>query len=283
MEYILITGVSSGIGYETTQHLLEKGYFVFGSVRKQADAERLNAEFGERFQALLFDVTDRPAIDRAVQEVEDVLGPSKGLALLVNNAGIVEAGPLQHMEMERFRNQLEVNVFGLLQVTQAFLPLLGASKPATRPPGKIINISSISGIFTSPFTSAYSVSKFAVESLTDGLRRELFIFGIDVLSIQPGPVKTPIWGKAIKHKNTYPGTAYEPILKNMDKMIRHQKKNAIEPSQVAFTVYKMLTQTKPATRTIVDKRATLLKFLSKLPPRWLDYLLTKRIKERVEK
>ena len=236
MEYILITGASTGIGYATAQHLIQNGYFVFGSVRKQEDAQKLETDFKVNFKALIFDVADSEAIHNAKVEVEKIIGDNN-LKGLINNAGIVAHGPLQHIPMEEFKYQFEVNVFGILRVTQAFLPLLGASQERKSKPGKIINISSVSGIFTTPFIVPYCASKASVESLTDGLRRELLMFGIDAISIRPGPIKTPIWKKAISTNNRYSETDYGAIYEKTNKLISKTEANAIPPIKVAKLGY----------------------------------------------
>ena len=185
MKNILITGVSSGIGYATAQALVERGHHVFGSVRRQKDAERVQEELGENFTPLLFDVIDSEAISRAQEQVAEAVG-EKGLYALINNAGIVIPGPLKYTPLDEFREHFEVNLFGLLDVTQQFLPLLGASEGSPYPPGRIINISSTSGRVAYPFMGAYASTKHALEALSDSLRRELMLYGVDVIVIQPG-------------------------------------------------------------------------------------------------
>lgn len=282
MQYILITGASTGIGYTTTKYLIQHGYFVFGSVRKAADAQRLENEFGERFKALLFDVKDEDAIQKSKTAVEDILG-SNNLTALINNAGIVVFGPLQHLPFEEFQNQFEVNVFGVLRVTQAFLPLLGADKKRKGSPGKIINISSVSGTFTNPFLVPYCASKFALESLTDGLRRELLIYGIDAISIQPGPIKTPIWTKAKLPDNQYDNTDYDPVLKGTDKMIAKTERNAIDPINIAQLIHKILRKRKPKTKYIIMRNSLPIRFVRLLPDRWVDKIFKIQINKILEK
>ncbi len=169
-EYVVVTGVSSGIGHAITVDLTEQGYHVFGSVRTQEDADRVQAEFGERFMPLIFDVTDGDAVRRAADQVTAVAGEI-GLAGLVNNAGIAVGGPLMHLPIDEMRRQLEVNVVGVLQVTQAFLPLLGAQPDPPFESGRIVNISSVSGHIAYPFMGPYAASKHALEAMTDSLRR----------------------------------------------------------------------------------------------------------------
>jgi NAD(P)-dependent dehydrogenase (short-subunit alcohol dehydrogenase family) len=168
---------------------------VFGSVRKREDASRLQGEFGDMFVPLLFDVTDEPAVRAEAAKVSPLLGAGT-LDGLVNNAGIEVAGPLAHLTTDEFRYQLEVNLLGPFVVTKAFLPLLGTDPARKGAPGRIINISSTGGRIAGPFMGAYAASKFGLEGYSDSLRRELFLFGIDVIVIRPGAIVTPIWEKS---------------------------------------------------------------------------------------
>src|SRR5919202_51773 len=162
---ILITGVSTGIGYGAARQFIQRSYTVFGSVRAQADADRLQAELGDQFVPLLFDVTDTEAVASAVQLVTERLTDS-GLGGLINNAGIAIGGPLQYQPIDVIRQHFEVNVLGLIQVTQAFLPLLGARDNHPVRPGRIQNISSVNGQIAIPFMGAYVGSKHAVEGMS---------------------------------------------------------------------------------------------------------------------
>ena len=196
MKSIVVTGASTGIGWGCVKVLAGKGFHVFGSVRKTADAERLSAEFGKSFTPLLFDITDASAVAAGARQVLEQL---KGGTLLglVNNAGIANPGPLLHLDIDTFRQQMEVNVTGQLIVTQAFAPLLGAAPDTrTKSPGRIAMMSSVGGKVASPFLGPYSASKFALEGLSESLRRELMVYGVDVIIIAPGAIATPIWDKA---------------------------------------------------------------------------------------
>src|SRR5919109_487213 len=144
MQSVVVTGVSTGIGWGITKVLIQHGFRVFGSVRKTQDAERLAQEFGENFVPLLFDVTDEAAVQAAAQQVRDRLG-GETLFGLVNNAGIAVPAPLMHQAIDDFRHQLEVNLVSVLIVTKAFLPLLGSDRSLRGKPGRIINMSSVSG------------------------------------------------------------------------------------------------------------------------------------------
>jgi NAD(P)-dependent dehydrogenase (short-subunit alcohol dehydrogenase family) len=194
MKSVVVTGVSSGIGRQIARDLIAQGYRVFGSVRKAADGEDVTAELGAQFTPLIFDVTDRAAVDAAAAKVDAELKGEK-LAGLVNNAGIAVIGPIQNLSPEQFQTQFDVNLMGVFHATQAFLDLLGADTSRTGEAGKIINISSVSGAIGMPFMGAYNMSKFGLEGLSEALRRELIMFDIDVVVVAPGPVKTPIWEK----------------------------------------------------------------------------------------
>ena len=196
---ILITGVSTGLGYGALKEFISRGYTIFGSVRKQEDANRLQKEFGEKFIPLLFDVTDHGAIDKSVETVRQKLN-GQGLGGLINNSGISVSGPLQYLPVDDIRKNFEVNVFGLIKVTQAFLPLLGAQPNHPTAPGRILNISSVTGKMAPPYMAPYVGSKHAVEGISGTLRRELMRYGIEVVIIGPGAVQTPIWDKGSMDK-----------------------------------------------------------------------------------
>jgi NAD(P)-dependent dehydrogenase (short-subunit alcohol dehydrogenase family) len=206
MQSIVITGVSTGIGYGAAKVFIKKGYQVFGSVRKNEDANRLKQEFGDHFVPLIFDITDHGAIAETARLVKEKLAGS-GLAGLINNAGTTHGSPLMHMPINEFRNNLEVLVVGQLAVIQAFLPLLGAQKNYPHKPGRIINITSGNGKIAAPFLGGYVSSKHAMEGLSNTLRIELLLYGIDVIIVGPGMVKTAIWDKQTddvleKYRNT---------------------------------------------------------------------------------
>ena len=279
MQYILITGASTGIGYTSTQHLLEKGFFVFGSVRNSKDAQRLESDFGENFKALIFDVTDGEAIQATVPIVKEIVD-NNGLTALVNNAGIVVSGPMQHVPIDKLDYQLNVNVLGVMRVTQAFLPLLGAEKDSPFSPGRIVQMSSVSGKITAPFLGPYAASKYALEAISDALRRELFIFDIKVIILEPGPIKTPIWEKALStDQGDYQDTAYGSILKRQNKSIQKTEANAIPAEEVAKVIYKSIVTKNPKTRYIIAKKAWTFKIFDKLPDKLVDNSVTKNMKK----
>ena len=186
---VVVTGVSTGIGWGTTKVLVAKGFRVFGSVRKQPDADRLQKEFGNGFVPLVMDITDADAVHQAAQRVGSMTG-DRNLAGLVNNAGIVVSGPLLYLKPREYRRQLEVNMISPLVVIQAFAPLLGTDKKRQGHAGRVVNISSTTAKVVIPLLGAYSSSKAGLEGMSDALRQELMLFGIDVVIIEPGTVNT---------------------------------------------------------------------------------------------
>ena len=276
LKSVVITGVSSGIGLATAKALLARGYQVFGSVRKAADAQRLQQELGVNFTPLLFDVTDHAALPAAVALVEAAVGKS-GLSGLINNAGVAPAGPLMHAPMDEVRQTFEINVFGLLAVTQAFLPLLGACQNPGHPPGRIVNLSSISGGVALPLVTLYAMSKFAVEALSDGLRRELSIYSISVSAIEPGPIKTPIWDKVpeAQGNNRYAATDYAKAMDIMPTMLAHKLKTAKPMSAVTDAIIHALEAPKPKARYPLVGLWHLRKFM---PDALLDRIIRKQVR-----
>lgn len=269
---ILITGASTGIGYGAARHFIQKGYTVFGSVRHEADANRLQAELGEQFTPLLFDVTDAAAVAEAAQWLTQRLAGS-GLGGLVNNAGIAIGGPLQHQPMDTIRQHFAVNVLGLLQVTQAFLPLLGTQTNHPVLPGRILNISSVNGQIAIPFMGAYVGSKHAVEGLSHSLRRELALFGIKVVIVGPGAVKTPIWGKGTDI-SPYQETAYYPAMQRFLKQVEAAEKRGFSIDYLGERIVQIHEAERPRIRYALVPGKLLGWTLPRLlPHQALDWLL----------
>jgi short-subunit dehydrogenase len=185
---VLVTGTSTGIGRTTALQLDRLGFSVFASVRNEYDAQALCSEASQRLTPVIMDVTDQNSIDRANEQVSHAVGDA-GLAGLVNNAGVGFVSPLEFIPLDELRRMFEVNVFGLLAVTQAFLPLLRQGG------GRIVNISSTASLFVAPFHGPYSATKLAVNGLSNALRLELKPFGVQVSVVVCGSVQTPIWEK----------------------------------------------------------------------------------------
>ncbi|MBV9391232.1 MAG: SDR family oxidoreductase [Verrucomicrobia bacterium] len=274
MKNALITGVSTGIGYACVKVLLTKGFRVFGSVRKEEDAIRLQRDFGKNFEPLLFDVTDEHAVRAAVPKVADQLGTSV-LDGLVNNAGIEVAGPLAHLSADQFRYQLNVNLVGPHLVTQTFLPLLGADPARKGHPGRIINISSASGKIAGPFLGFYSASKFGLEGWSECLRRELILFGIDVITIGPGAIVTPLWEKSEAGlAEKFRDTPFHQALERFERYSLKEGANGYAPEVIGNAVWRALTTKAPRVRyAIVPNRLTNWTIPQLMPMRTLDKLV----------
>ena len=267
---VLITGASTGIGEACALHLARRGFRVFAGVRAAADADRLRARAGEdTLVPVLLDVTDLATIAAVMRLLADAT-EGAGLAGLVNNAGIGVAGPLEFIPLDDLRRQLEVNVVGQVAVTQAALPLLRAGR------GRVINMSSIGGKLAQPFLGPYVASKFALEALTDALRMELRPWSIEVIAIEPGAIRTPIWNKSLAAADDLlerlPPRAHELYSVAMERMrvVAHlADEKGSKPESVARAVERALTTRRPKTRYVVGLDARAAIAATHLLPDWL--------------
>lgn len=272
---VVVTGASTGIGLAIARRLLQHGYAVFGSVRAESDAERLRSQLGGAFMPLQFDVTDADAVRRAAEHVSDYLQGDR-LAGLVNNAGIAKPGPLLHLPLSELRQQFEVNVTGVVSVTQAFAPLLGATAAQNRqqgPAGRVINISSVSGRIAYPFMGAYAASKFALEAISDALRCELLIYGIDVVVIQPGAVQSEIWHKEPAYTGAIMESDYGPALARYRRFVQRNALASMPADVIASLVQHALEARRPRVRYTPVRQA--------LTAWWLPRLLPARLLDRI--
>jgi NAD(P)-dependent dehydrogenase (short-subunit alcohol dehydrogenase family) len=277
MRSVVITGVSTGIGWATAKLLLSSGFRVFGSVRKQADAERLRSEFGANFSPLVFDVTDEAAVLAAARDVRAALN-GETLAGLVNNAGIAVAGPVLELAADEFRRQMDVNVIGPIIATQAFGPLLGVDPSLTGPKGRIVMVSSVAGKNGNPLMSAYSASKHAIEGLSEGLRREMMLFGIDVIIIAPGAVKTPIWSKADEVDiSPYRNSPFFPALQKIRKFMLQLGEGGLPPEKIAEAIVGALTLASPKVRYSITPDPMRHIITAVLPKRTVDRIIARRL------
>lgn len=278
MKSVVVTGVSTGIGWGCVKVLAARGFHVFGSVRKQADADRLAAEFGSAFTPLIFDVTDPSAVNAAARQVQEKL-ESTPLFGLVNNAGIANPGPLLHIDIDAFRQQLEVNVTAQVIVTQAFAPLLGAAPDRrTTTPGRVVMMSSVGGKVAMPFLGPYNASKFALEAVSESLRRELMIYGVDVIVIAPGAIATPIWDKADAiDVSRYANTPYAKSLDRVKSYMLGMGKTGLPPEKIGEAVATALTATSPKTRYTITPQPLTDWMTRHLPKRSVDKIIAKQL------
>lgn len=272
--YALVTGASTGIGNACAAALAEKGYHVFAGVRNETDAERIRVESGGKLEAILLDVTNPGQIEEALNHITAVVGDT-GLHGLVNNAGIAVAGPLEFVPMQDFVRQMEVNVNGLLAVTQAFLPLLRKAS------GRLCFISSTNGFLAPPFMGPYSASKYAVEAIGDSLRVELAPWNILVSLVQPGAIQTPIWEKSKRENEAMIGRMsaecrelYGKAIEVMRREAGKMEGRAVPAKQVADCVVHALTAKRPKTRYLCGGGARLEWIVARwLPDTWRDRLI----------
>ena len=277
MKSVVVTGASTGIGWGCAKVLIGKGFRVFGSVRKPADAERLSREFGANFVPLLFDVTDQAAV-RAGAEAAAKQLDGEPLFGLVNNAGIAVSGPLLYLDIDDFRMQLEVNLTGQLIVTQAFAPLLTEHATKTNRPGRIVMMSSVGGKNASPFVGPYNTSKFGLEGFSESLRREVQLLGIDVIVIAPGAVATPIWDKAESVDVTrYANTPFAPALEKIRAFMLTSGRKGLKPERLGRAVWHALTTAKPKTRYVVTPDPLQNYIVNTLPKRTVDRIIGGRL------
>ncbi|MEZ5844969.1 MAG: SDR family NAD(P)-dependent oxidoreductase [Hyphomicrobiaceae bacterium] len=277
MRSVVVTGVSTGIGNATAKVLVARGFRVFGSVRTTDDAERVAGEIGAGFTPLVFDVTDAAAVRAAADTVRAALG-GETLAGLVNNAGMAVPGAVLELSPDDFRRQLEVNLIGPLVVTQAFAPLIGTDTRQEGPPGRIVMIGSLAGVRGDPFMGAYVASKHALEGLSETLRRELMLFGIDVILIGPGPIKTPIWAKAeaadIAADRSSP---WHASLVRAREMSRELERIGLPPERVGELVHTALTTARPKVRYAIVPDPVKTWFSANLPKRLVDRITARML------
>ena len=272
---ILISGASTGIGRATAVHMARTGHQVWAGVRTERSFEDLVKMNVRGLHPLYLDVVDSQSIADAVSLVRKRAGT---LYALINNAGIAVSGPVEGLSMEAWREQFDINFFGLIELTKICLPLLRESK------GRIVNISSISGRVASPFLSPYATSKFAVEAFSDSIRRELRPFGVRVAVIEPGPINTPIWKKSLavghQRKSDLPQEIlelYGPAIERFTAAMEQSELEASPVQMVVKAVEHALLSSYPKTRYPVGRGIGTMAIVAKhLSDGWLDKLLRLR-------
>lgn len=273
----VVTGVSTGIGRAVAKALCDDGWRVFGSVRKDTDGAAAREALGENFTPLLFDVTDEAAVVSGAQTVRAALN-GHTLGGLVNNAGVAFAGPLRYLPIDELKRQMDVNLYGALRVTQAFLPMLGADRAFAGPPGRIVNMSSVGGKMTSPFMGPYSMSKHALEAMSEALRRELRPHGIDVVIVAPGAIRTPIWAKADDiDAEQYKDTEYYDLMVRMRNSMQEFGEEGLPPEAVGALTLKILNgKTRRTRHAILKDKFWLWTLPQFLPKRLVDRAVANR-------
>jgi NAD(P)-dependent dehydrogenase (short-subunit alcohol dehydrogenase family) len=263
--HVVVTGASSGIGRATALRLADAGWHVFAGVRKPEDGESLRAAASE-ITPLLMDVTNATQIKAAAEAVTEHVG-AHGLNALVDNAGIGVTSPMELVSLDVLRNLFEVNVFGQVAVTQALVPLLRRAR------GRIVVIGSIGGRMTPPFGGPLAASKSAIASLADAFRQELAPWGIRVVLLEPGSIRTAAVDKvqrdAVAATNSYSSDEaelYRDSYLGMVDVAMAREANGSPPSVVGDLVAKVLTKPRPRARYVVGKDAQLLANLTRFTP-----------------
>lgn len=282
---VLISGASTGIGLATALLLSEKGYTVWAGVRKAEDAEQVQLLSNNTVQPIMLDVTHQEDINAAMEVIAPVVQKNLDGFSLINNAGIVCPGPVECLPIEAWREQFEVNLFGVAALTQACLPFI--RKHSNLSFGRIINISSISGRASSPFVGAYAASKFALEAMSDALRMELHPTGIKVILIEPGVIATPIWEKS-SHKALQLAEGLSPQILDyyqkpyqvLEEMTQQFNAKGLSPLDVAKVIALALSVKHPKHRYLIGSDAKMRAMSLMLPTSLQDWLLLKLLKHR---
>jgi NAD(P)-dependent dehydrogenase (short-subunit alcohol dehydrogenase family) len=275
--FVLVTGASTGIGASTCEELVKAGYQVLAGVRKEKDGSHLVEQFGPSVHPLLMDVTDEASIQLARAQSNDRIGNGQ-LVAIVNNAGIAVSGAILYVPVAEWQKQFEVNLFGMIRVTQHFFHLL-IPKENDKHPRRIVNMGSVSGRFASPFLGPYAASKFALEALSDSLRRELFMYDIQVVIIQAGSIKTPLWGKAAGAE-MFLGKEYTHLKTFKDKVIAQNLASALPVEQVSRLVVKIIRMKRVRARYLIKSGAWKFRLFRRIPDSWIDKLIRKKLKSQ---
>ena len=271
MPSVLVTGAGRGIGKAIVEHLAATGWDVIAGVRSQSDAAALTAVNPQRISSVILDVTnadDLAALPAALPQRLDAV---------VNNAGIVVAGPVETLSPEDWRRQLDVNVIGQFAVTNAVLPKLRASR------GRAIFISSVNGQLSSPLLGAYAASKFALEAGADALRMEVRPWGVRVAVVEPAQTDTDMWRTAddmVVELETSMSAEYRALydkhIAGMKKFVPMSKKMAVPTSNVVAVVEKALTARRPRARYLVGLASKFqLSLMTNIPVALRDRIIAK--------
>ena len=264
---ILITGCSSGIGLCVAKALKARDYRVFATARRHDSVSMLLNEGLESFR---LDLMDSNSIHFAFEEVMRRTGGE--LYALFNNGAYGLPGAIEDLSRDALRDQFETNVLGVFKLTKAAVPLLQERKP-----GRMVMISSVSGLLVTPFVGAYAGSKFALEAFTDAYRNELGMLGIRVIGIQPGPVATPIWAKARAISDKYLHTPYSDILARQEEFIQQAESRALPVDRVVRTVVQAATADQPRSRYLLVTNPWLVRIAKLLPDRMKDKMIMARL------
>ena len=273
-ELVVVTGASSGIGRAAIEQLAGAGFHVLAGIRNERDAAAVSSDHVE---AVRLDITEEQQVASLARRVESD-PQARPLRAVVNNAGIAVAAPVEMIPLADWRRQFEVNFFGHVGVIQALLPSLLSSR------GRVINISSIGGLVAGPTYGAYSASKFALEAMSDALRREVQPLGVEVVVVEPGAIATPIWDKGLAAAAALTSATtdeqrqrYKKLNDTAAQRARDAAANGVPPEQVATVITNAITVARPRTRYLVGRDAKITaRLVALLPDRVLDRMIRSR-------
>ena len=270
---IVLTGAASGLGRVCAFHLRSLGFHIYAGLRTQSGLDAFAQEANEGISPIHLDVTDLRSVEAAAATITSDVGDA-GLAGLVNNAGVALAGPIELLSLDQFRRVFDVNVFGLLAVTRALIPLLRQAK------GRIVNIGSISGRSAMPFMSPYAASKFALEAISDALRVELRPWEIQVALLEPGSIATPMADKFIEALDEYiadlPPQAHELYGKRLADLrgcAVQSRNTGVAPEKIARIVAHALTARRPKARYLAGSGTRFMLLIEMLPSALRDRII----------
>ena len=276
MKSILVTGASTGIGEACALDLDRHGHKVYAGVRRSADGDQLASKASDRLVPVILDVTDQATIDAAAKRISEESGNE--LHGLVNNAGIGRGGPLEFLELDEWREQLEVNVVGQVAVTKSMLGLIRSGH------GRIVFIGSIGGKVATMMMGPYNASKFAIEGIGEALRHELHPWGINVAVVEPGAIRTEIWSKATETADQLEASLsaealslYARHMASMRKALQMQTRNAVPAQKAADAVRHALLDPRPRTRYLVGRDARAMSAMVRLLPDRAREALVRRV------
>ncbi len=264
MKTALVTGASSGIGWDVTRVLIQNGYRVVSTVRTTEDAEKLTKNFSTKVSPLILDLSNFDLIDQIPALLKNQFKIEK-LDAIINNAGVALAAPFLDQKFSEIEMIFRLNVLAVMKLTQVIIPLLvGSDNP------KIINISSISGVSGAPFLAAYASSKHAIEGFSQSLRKEMMLLGIQVVVIGPGSIKTPIWNKGFKIvRDKYHKSVFADAFQKFITFAESEERNALDANVISNLVLQVLKTRNPSFR------------YAPVPRKWLNWYLPKFIPQSV--
>jgi short-subunit dehydrogenase len=276
MKNFLVTGASTGIGFDTVRILIEQGHTVIATVRRNEDEKNLKKQFTERLHVIIIELTDFEAIEK----IPDILRNEfniNHLDGLVNNAGIALAAPFLNQDFNEMQSIMHLNVLTVLKLTQTLLPFLGATANSQHK-GRIVNISSVAGVFATPFLAVYATSKHAIEGFSEALRKEMMLFGIKVIVVGPGTIKTPIWSKGFEPiKDKYSKSLFAASFARFISIALAGEKKGLEVADVSKTILHALTAENPKFRYAPIPQKFTNWYLAKIMPAALYNWITAQL------